>query len=214
MRIVPSHYPPIGFFDEVADPEDLEAVFAVESLTNPRLRAEVGQLALIPPEDRVSGPGTTPIMAAFAHPNPDGSRFAPGWYGVYYAAREIRTAIAETRYHRERLMRYQDVGAQELHMRAYIGAIEGEFVDLRGLRDKRPELYDPDSYAASQLFGERKRAEGAGGIVYHSVRRPDGECAAVFRPPACGPVVQHRHYLYYYDGQVINQIVELREVSP
>ena len=77
-RIIPSRFPPIGLFEKVADPDDLEAVFQIEAMTNDRLRDEVGILALVPPEDRVSGPGTTPIMAAFTHLNPDGSRFTDG----------------------------------------------------------------------------------------------------------------------------------------
>ena len=64
-RIIPSRFPPVGLFDKVADPADLEAVFLVEAMTNDRLRDEAGDLSLVPPEDRVAGPGTTPIMAAF-----------------------------------------------------------------------------------------------------------------------------------------------------
>src|SRR3546814_5612167 len=82
-RIIPSRFPPIGLFEKVADPDDLEAVFQIEAMTNDRLRDEVGVLALVPPEDRVSGPGTTPIMAAFTHLNPEGSRFTDGSFGVF-----------------------------------------------------------------------------------------------------------------------------------
>jgi len=81
-RIVPSRFPPIQLFERVADPDDLEAVFELESLTNSRLRDEVGDIRLVPPEDRISGPGTAVIMAAFTHLNPDGSRFTDGTYGV------------------------------------------------------------------------------------------------------------------------------------
>lgn len=213
VRIISSHYPPISFFEEVSDPGDLEAVYAVEGMTNPRLRAEAGELHLVPPEDRISGHGTTPVMAAFTHPNPDGSRFSPGTYGVYYAANDTPTAIAETTYHRERLMRYQDVGPQQLHMRAYVGRIEAEFVDIRGMGSSRPDLYDPDSYRASQPFGVEQRARNAWGILYRSVRRPAGQSVAVFRPPACSPVTQAAHYIYYYDGTGIDRVAELREVS-
>jgi len=33
-RLVPSHFPPIDLFENVAKPEDLEIVFALESLTS------------------------------------------------------------------------------------------------------------------------------------------------------------------------------------
>lgn len=65
----------MSLFDKVANPADLDAVFEIEAMTNDRLRDEVGHIAMVALEDRVSGPGTTPIMAAFTHLNPDGSRF-------------------------------------------------------------------------------------------------------------------------------------------
>ena len=41
-RLVASRFPPVGLFDRVAAPADLESVFAIESLTNARLRQEAG----------------------------------------------------------------------------------------------------------------------------------------------------------------------------
>ena len=87
-RIVSSRFPPIQLFERVTDPQDLEAIFAVDALTNPRLRDEVGDIRLVPPEGRVSGPGASVIMAAFTHLNPSGSRFSDGAYGVFYAAND------------------------------------------------------------------------------------------------------------------------------
>jgi len=66
-RLIPSHFPPIGLFENLLDPEGLEAAYALESLTNDRLQDEVGNIALVAPEDRVIGPGTSAIMAAFTH---------------------------------------------------------------------------------------------------------------------------------------------------
>ena len=79
-------------------------VFAIEALTNPRVRQELGALALVSPADRVSGPGATLIMAAFTHLNPEGSRFSDGSYGVYYAADTLDTAVAEVSHHRARFL--------------------------------------------------------------------------------------------------------------
>ena len=50
-RIVPSRFPPIDLFEKVADPADLEAVYAIEAMTNDRLRDEAGDLALVPPAE-------------------------------------------------------------------------------------------------------------------------------------------------------------------
>jgi hypothetical protein len=202
-RLVPSRFPPVGLFDRVARPEDLEFVLAAEQLTNDRLRDEVGELHLVPPEERVSGLGTTPIMAAFTHLNPEGSRFSDGTYGVYYAARDMHTAIAETAYHRARFLARTAEPPGEIDMRTYVADIRGEFVDLRGYGRGKPDLMNPDSYAASQPFGKARREEGAGGIVFDSVRREGGLCVAVFRPKLVAPCRQGPHVCYLWDGESI-----------
>ena len=101
-RIIPTRYPAISLFDRVADAADFDALYALEAMTNERLRDELGEIERVAPEDRVFGPGSGPIMAAFTHVNTLGSRFSDGGYGVFYAARERATAVAETRYHHAR----------------------------------------------------------------------------------------------------------------
>ena len=54
-RLIPSRYPTVGLYDAIADPADLDVVFAIEALTNPRIRDEIGELHLVPPEERVAG---------------------------------------------------------------------------------------------------------------------------------------------------------------
>ena len=68
-RLVPSRFPPVGLFDRVTSADDFEAVVAIESITNDRLRDEVGELRLVPENERQYGQGTTPIMASFTHLN-------------------------------------------------------------------------------------------------------------------------------------------------
>ena len=103
-RIVPTRYPAVTLFDRVADAADFEALYALEALTNERAREELGQVERVPPDDRVFGPGSGPIMAAFTHVNLLGSRFSGGEHGVFYAARERATAVAETRHHHGRFL--------------------------------------------------------------------------------------------------------------
>lgn len=199
-RIVPSRFPPEGVFDRIASPDDLEALYAVESMTNARLRDELGQLALVPRERRISGPGTQPVMAAFTHLNPDGSRFSDGSYGVFYAARALATAIAETRYHRARFMAATGEPAMDLPMRCYRTAIQARLHDLR--RGWSAMLH-PDHYAAPQALARELRAAGSDGVVYPSVRHADGECVGVFHPDRVAPCVQARHLVYRWDGERI-----------
>jgi len=207
-RIVPSRFPPIGLFENVTDPEDLEAVFQIEAMTNERLREEVGDISLVAPEDRVSGPGTTPIMAAFTHLNPEGDRFTNGDYGVFYASLTIETAIAETRFHRIRFLQATDEPAQELDMRVYAVDLHGEFHDIRQMRQSHADYYHPSNYGASQALAAELREQGSNGILYMSVRHEGGECVGVFRPILLSNCRQERHLCYVWDGRQIATIYE------
>lgn len=207
-RLVSSRFPPIGPFDRVANAADMDIVMDIEGLTNDRLREEMGDLYLVPQEDRIFGPGTTPIMAAFTHLNPAGSRFSDGTYGVYYAAKTIDTAIAETVFHRSRFLAATDEPPIEIDMRAYSSNIDEQFNDIRGQQGVMANIYDPspNRYGAAQSFASRLRNDGANGIVYDSVRDPGGECIAVFKPRVLAPVVQGEHYCYVWNGRAIVDI--------
>jgi hypothetical protein len=166
----------------------------------------VGQLDLIPLEDRLAGPGTSAIMAAFTHLNPDGSRFSDGSYGVYYAGKTLETAIAETRYHREQFMLATAQPPMELDMRVYLTDLDAHLHDIRGLRETLPAIYAAADYSASQVLGMRLRAQNSWGIAYDSVRHEGGECVGVFRPPALRNCRQGRHLCYVWDGKRIRTI--------
>jgi hypothetical protein len=208
VRIIPSRFPPIDLFERVAAPQDLEAILAVESMTNERLREEAGEIALVRREDRVTGSGAGFVMAPFTHPAPAGGRFTDGSYGAYYAARDEATAVAETRYHRERFMRATRQPRMELDMRVLVARLSGELHDLRGLRDEMPAIYDRDDYTSSQALGRALRAGGSHGIAYDSVRLDGGECAAILRPRVLSRCRQTKHLSYFWDGERIAYIYE------
>ena len=212
FRIVPSRFPPINLFEAVADPADLDAVYQIEAMTNDRLREEVGDISLVPTEDRVSGPGSSPIMAAFTHLNPEGDRFTNGTYGVFYAGRTIETAIAETRYHRISFLQATREPAQEIDMRVYAVDLEAELHDIRAMRESHPAYYHPTRYGVSQELARHIREGGSDGIVYGSVRDEGGECAAVFRPRLLSNCRQERHLCYVWDGRTISTIYEKRDL--
>ena len=213
FRIIPSRFPPIGLFDRVAAPEDLEAVIELESMTNPRLRDEIGEIQLIPPDERISGPGTSIIMAAFTHLNPEGSRFTDGSYGVFYAGNDLDTAIAETVYHAARFMRRTKEAAQELDRRVYLVDLDGELHDIRGRQATYPLVYDNENYPPGQHLARTLRAAGSNGIAYTSVRRPAGECVAVFRPKLLANCRQERHLCYVWDGEKVRDVYEKRSLG-
>lgn len=209
-RIVASRFPPVGVFDAIADPKDLDALYAIEALTNPRLREEWGELQNVPRDRRVSGPGSTPLMAAFTHSNPEG-RFSNGSYGVLYLSHEFETAVEETVYHREQFLAATHEPPIDLTMRTYVSGMHGTLHDLRGGGWKAE--HDPLSYAASRRLGARLRKDGSNGVVYDSVRCKGGECAALFYPDLASPCVQGKHLIYRWDGAKITQVLEVNAVK-
>ncbi len=130
-RIIASRHPPIDLFERLTpDPAVWGALIALEELTNPRVRDEVGDIALVAPEDRVSGPGASYVMASFTHRNPKGSRFSDGSYGVYYAAARLATAIVETVYHFEAFARDGNDPPRMEDMRVLVGSVAAVLEDV------------------------------------------------------------------------------------
>ncbi|TAL74336.1 MAG: RES domain-containing protein [Rhodanobacter sp.] len=208
-RIVPSRFPPAGLFDRIADAADLEALFVIEAMTNPRLRDELGALALVPKARRISGPGATPVMAAFTHLNPEGSRFSDGSWGVFYAAHAVATAVEETVYHRERFLAATAEPPCKVQMRCYDTRVHAPLHDIRGGWKAQ---HNPDVYTASVALARTLRAAGSNGIVYDSVRDRGGECIAAFWPDVVAPCVQAQHLIYRWDGRRISQVLEVSEL--
>ncbi len=201
-RIIPSEYPPINFFERLVDADLMDELYYIESLTNDRLRDEAGDIALVPREDRVTGPGSSPVMAAFTHISPNcPSRFSDGSYGVYYAAKTLETAIEETKRSRARFLSYTQEDAGEVAMRVYIGEVIKPLHDIRG--DGYAQLHNPDDWTPSQTFGQEMKTINSWGIVYRSVRAPGGECIAALRPPAVSIPKQGPHLSYVWDGEKI-----------
>ncbi len=212
FRVIPSRFPAVGLFERVARPEDFDALYALEALTNDRLRDEVGDISLVPPEERLFGPGSTCIMAAFTHLNPHGSRFSDGSYGVFYCARQRDTAIAETRYHAARFMAATREPPMRLQMRLYSVDAQGRVADLRKIAQTEPRIVDPDDYAYTQSLGRSLRSEGALGIVYPSVRHRGGQCLAAFRTALVKNCLHAAYLEYQWNGEGIDAVFEVTRV--
>lgn len=205
-RIIPARYPPIALFERVAEASDWDALLAVESLTNDRIRDEVGDIALVPPHQRVHGAGASWVMGAFTHIGWP-SRFSDGSYGVYYAARTQECSIAETIHHHQRFLGATREPVCTTDMRVLVGGIDGALHDVRSSAVRNPRgIYDRDDYSASQAFARRVRTDGAGGIAYRSVRLIGGECAAAFQPTVIRPLPRAERFLsYHWNGRNIDR---------
>jgi RES domain len=211
-RILAARYPPIDLFERLTpDPHVWEALIALEQKVNPRVRDQIGEISLVPRAERVTGPGASWVMAAFTHVNPLGSRFSDGSYGVYYAAKELRTAIDETAFHFARFARDARDPARNEDMRVLVSGIRGNFSEVEALTKlkRRAVLSKGVAYEESQAWARKVREEGSDGIVYPSVRRRGTEapslCVAVFRPKVVQHVKNERRLRYHWDGKRISK---------
>ncbi len=206
-RVIASRYPPINLFEWLTpDTAIWDALIALEHLTNPRVRDEVGDIAVVPPEERVSGPGASYVMAAFTHINPKGSRFSDGMYGVYYAAAALETAILETVFHFETFARDSADPPRAEDFRVLVGMVGAPFEDVTALpAPRQTSILAPDSYAASQAYAKEIRAAGANGVAYPSVRHVGGQCIGAFRPQSVGIPHQERHLKYRWNGERVDR---------
>jgi hypothetical protein len=213
-RLIASRFPTVGLYDEIASPADLDVVFAIEVLTNPRVRQEIGALSLVPAAHRVSGPGATLIMSAFTHLNPEGSRFSDGSYGVYYAADTLDTAIAEVSHHRARFLSRTAETEIDVDLRWIQADLRQRVHDIRAgssAADALADVYDPERYTAGQMLGRALRAHGSRALAYDSVRRTGGQCAAIFVPRALANARPAGHLTLHWDGRRISHWFEKGE---
>jgi len=210
-RIIPSKLPPINFFECFTPPELMEETFELEGLTNERLQEEVGKLKLVATKDRVSGPGASIVMAAFTHIGYP-SRFTDGSFGIYYAARDLETAIRETIFHRERFLSATKEATCELDMRVYIGKTTKPMIDIRPPSFSDLTQSNMDSYTDAQSFGSEQKNNNAWGIIYPSARNAGGECLAILRPPATTIPTQSSHLSYHWNGCMIDGVYEKRSL--
>ncbi len=202
-----SRFPPITLFEDVADAEDFEALYQLQALTNPRMLAEAGDLGLIPREEIPFGiRGCSYAVAPFTHVNPDGSRFSDGTFGVLYLAESMATAIAEVRYHQQRyLSRVEGLRYDRLVFRGLVCAFSDTLLDLTTLPPGHA-IYAPQDYTASQALGASTRTRGIRGLAYHSVRKSEATCWALFTPRGVKSIVQSAHYEMIWDGERVSSV--------
>lgn len=195
-RIIRTIYPPVDLFEDIADPADWELLAAAEAKLNPRVRDEIGNLALVPVNRRVSGPTASIAMGAFTHVSTDRpSRFSDGSYGVWYCGDRQEVALAETAYHFQRFMRATHEPPADADFRMLTCPVLGQ-VELAPA-----SCLAPDDWTPGQARGQKLRSSGADGILYASVRYPSGWAAAIFWPDCLTlPITQNQQFRYRWDG--------------
>jgi RES domain-containing protein len=207
VRLIPSRFAdaedsvlaPLAESDAV-----LRDLFDLDNATNDRLRGESGLLPGIGMDELVFGvPNFRMINAAYTYARPEGSRFNDGERGAWYCAFELETALAEVSFHKT--VEYQEIGRfdDSVSYQALLADFTAAFHDIRGgAHSSNPwsNCLEPDSYIASQRLAAGLLDAGSMGIVYPSVRRPEGTNLACFRPALVGNVRKGQAYRLTWAG--------------
>ena len=209
-RVTRSRFPSIYPFDDIADPADWDAVLSAEAKTNPRVAESVGMLDLVPKDRRVAGEGASRVMAPFVHTSKDRpSRFSNGSFGIYYAGDRIEVALFETTHHHGRFMAATgEEPGWTSDFQELVGTLDAALHDVSdsGLFE---EIHQPDDYAVPQKLGARLRGENSDGLLYRSIRYPDGMAVALFWPNVPGIPAQGRRVSYFWDGNQVSRVRNL-----
>ena len=211
-RIIAYRRSPKPVSERLPSVRDRAALDDIEALTNPRIQQEYAARRKVRPED-LANAGDDMVLASFAYSG--ASRFTDGSYGVYYAAFELPTAIAESTYHTARFLAYTDSRPTHVYKRVLRARVEGRYDDLRGVDGSDPR-YDPDParYGSAQRYArELYAADTLDGIVYSSVRARGGTCVVAFRPRLISGCETAGFLGYTYDGTAIDDVFRIASVD-
>jgi RES domain-containing protein len=203
VRLIPSRFAdaedsvlaPLAESDAV-----LRDLFDLDNATNDRLRGESGQLPGIGMDELVFGvPNFRMINAAYTYARPEGSRFNDGERGAWYCAFELATALAEVSFHKT--VEYQEIKRfdDSVSYQTLLADFTAAFHDLRG-NEAYEDCLAANSYIASQRLAAELLESGSMGIIYPSVRHPDGTNLACFRPALVGNVRKGQAYRLTWAG--------------
>jgi RES domain-containing protein len=208
-RLIPSRFADLedSVLAPLADDDAvLRDLFDLDNATNDRLRGESGLLPGIGVDELVFGvPNFRIINAAYTYARPEGSRFNDGERGAWYCAFDADTALAEIAFHKA--VEYQEIGRFEdsVGYQCLLADFTASFHDLRGA-DAWDACLAPGSYISSQKLANELLDMGSMGVIYPSVRHPEGTNLACFRPALVGNVRKGQAYRLTWAGSPIPQV--------
>lgn len=211
-RLIPSRFPPVSIYEDVVAEDRLEALVAIENLTNPRLQSAQRLMGLSLGLSADSPRLQNWNHAPFAYSNPEGSRFFPPERPCLELSDSRQTALAVSVARRETFLartREEPIG---LDMRMLKTPVDGEFVDLR---DVDLTLLADTSLAARKArwkIGESIPSE-AEGVLYRAPERPSAICVAVLKASVLGRSLQTVHYRYAWNGHRVTKVYAFDDVG-
>jgi RES domain-containing protein len=191
VRLIPEtrHKPPV--LRGLVDTDEEAAILAeIEGETSARLIAERDgspaldrrELAFARRARDLQLYGQSHINAAFAYTRPTGNRFNAGDRGAWYCAWHVLTSAAEVGFHRTRELGYVGRYEDEARYVELLADFIGDFPDLHGVAHTALNSDPGVGYPAGQALAANLRREGHRGLIYPSMRHPEGRCFVAFDP--------------------------------
>lgn len=184
--------------------DEIDALAEIEGATSGRLLAEERGADKLDRRELVFGVSHANfINAAFSYYLPKTlNRFNGPGRGAWYAALEPETCFAELTFHMNRELAAVNDYHATIDYSEVFASFVGDFVDLRDVNPE-PECLHPDperSYAAGNRLADEVRAQGQYGIIWRSVRHPEGTCLVALTPHAVQSVAQGRVIRFTWTG--------------
>lgn len=202
-NLIPSRFPTVKLYERIADGRD-DHFYAVEEMTNPRVREKERLTRGLAPVDQQRPRFTNWNHAPFVYPNPEGSRFFGADRNVIELSADLQTALAISVCKREAFLRRTAEPATFLEMRQIKRPVRGRYLDVRGWdglgdRGRRHE------------FGKLAVDAELDGILFNPWERPTATGVVVFKPECLGKPDQAEHFKFVWNGQQINTLYSFRE---
>jgi hypothetical protein len=192
--------PPV--LERLVSADDAAALAEIEGATSQRLFAEQHGAEGIGRDEFLHGvPYASFVNAAFAYWKPREPNRFNATRGAWYAALDVETCIQEVAYHMAEFLARSSELKGAVEYAEMFASMAGEFVDHR--QTPGHPCLDPDptvGYPIGNVIADAARAQGLNGIIYPSVRRPQGTCIVALRPYAVQSVAPGAVYRLEWSG--------------
>jgi len=201
FRLIPTRRPYVNLYERIISADKTEALLNIEAMTNPRVREAYQKTDIIKKQDSYKGGNRHLIEASFLYLSE--SRFSDSTFGIFYAAKELDTAIEETKYHKAKFYASTKESPFVFQMSLLEGEIKANMHDIREKIKGLEEIYSPSSWTKSQNFGCFLKSNNSNGVIYNSVRHKRGTCFGIFKPNKIKSIKETKFISYYWNGEKI-----------
>lgn len=210
VRLLPATYHKPPALRGLVDTDDELTILAeIEGMTSARLVAERGKSPHVDPrelawrrrKDDLRIYGETHVNAAFTYTRAGGNRFNSADRGAWYCSWDTQVSVAEVAYHRTRELEFTGYFHDSARYIELLSDFIGTFDDITDEPSHAALHSDPASgYPEGQILAKALRRAGSRGLIYPSVRAPEGNCLVCFEPHAIQNVRPGASWDLTWDG--------------